>query len=74
MPFEPLVILHIALTTEVSSNVQSLLKNSSQNKEETITSNSDYTNAIFYSINSCQKGLQQVDLGIFLLIDYTVRI
>lgn len=63
MPFEPLVILHIALTTEVSSNVQSLLKSSTQLNEKPIISNADYTNAIFYSINSCQKGLQQVDLG-----------
>lgn len=57
MPYEPLVILHIALTKSVSSNIREVLKNTSASEEH------DYTNAIFYSINSCQKGLQQVDLG-----------
>lgn len=56
MPYEPLVILHIALTKTVSSNIKDVLKSHSNDK-------TDYTNAIFYSINSCQKGLQQVDLG-----------
>lgn len=57
MPYEPLVILHIALTNTVSSNIRDVIKNSSNDEDK------NYTNAIFYSINSCQKGLQQVDLG-----------
>lgn len=62
MPYEPLVILHIALTKSVSSNIQDVLKNTTcTDNDKEITKN--YTNAIFYSINSCQKGLQQVDLG-----------
>ncbi len=62
MPYEPLVILHIALTNEISSNIKSVIKS---NETEDTTKNTDaFTNAIFYSINSCQKGLQQVDLGL----------
>ena len=60
MPYEPLVILHIALTNEISSNIKQLLKSHNE-------STKNYTNAIFYSINSCQKGLQQVDLGTALI-------
>jgi malonyl-CoA decarboxylase len=64
MPYEPLVILHVALTANVSSSIDELIRDYSKFK------NNDHdlieekcTNAIFYSINSCQKGLQQVDLG-----------
>jgi malonyl-CoA decarboxylase len=74
MPNEPLVILHIALTNNVSSSIQSLIKNYSRTtiKDDSSSHSNDEielfdvgecTNAIFYSINSCQKGLQQVDLG-----------
>jgi hypothetical protein len=59
MPYEPLVILHIALTKSISSNIHDVLKSVSADNEPI----NEYTNAIFYSINSCQKGLQQVDLG-----------
>ena len=59
MPYEPLVILHIALTKSISSNIHDVLKSVSTDNELI----NEYTNAIFYSINSCQKGLQQVDLG-----------
>ncbi len=63
MPYEPLVILHIALTNEVTSNIRSLIKTDYLTNQETTEKNVQYTNAIFYSINSCHKGLQQVDLG-----------
>ncbi len=59
IPYEPLVILHIALTNEISSNIKTVLKSNSNQQVD----NSHFTNAIFYSINSCQKGLQQIDLG-----------
>jgi malonyl-CoA decarboxylase len=61
MPNEPLVILHIALTNQISSNIADLIGPKDANKKEMETN--EYTNAIFYSINLCQKGLQQVDLG-----------
>lgn len=60
MPYEPLVILHIALTKSISSNIHDVLKSSESTHSNELN---EYTNAIFYSINSCQKGLQQVDLG-----------
>jgi malonyl-CoA decarboxylase len=62
MPNEPLVILHIALTNSISSNIRSFI-HSTQRPNENKDIDPNYTNAIFYSINSCQKGLQQVDLG-----------
>jgi malonyl-CoA decarboxylase len=61
MPNEPLVILHIALTNDISSKISDLIGPKDPNKKELIIK--ECTNAIFYSINSCQKGLQQVDLG-----------
>jgi hypothetical protein len=64
MPYEPLVILHIALTNSISSNIQDLIKYSIKEPSNNAQFNKDEaTNAIFYSINSCQKGLQNVDLG-----------
>lgn len=62
MPYEPLVILHIALTNSITSNIGDLIRpiHTEQTKHFDATK---CTNAIFYSINSCQKGLQQVDLG-----------
>lgn len=65
MPYEPLVILHIALTNSVSSNIGDLIKRykSALDEENKEFNPAECTNAIFYSINSCQKGLQQVDLG-----------
>jgi malonyl-CoA decarboxylase len=67
MPNEPLVILHIALTNDISSNIKHLLDNIEENSDNVNYKNkikiNKPTNAIFYSITSCQKGLQQVDLG-----------
>lgn len=65
MPYEPLVILHIALTNRVSSSINDLIKRykTKVDDNETDFNAAKCTNAIFYSINSCQKGLQQVDLG-----------
>lgn len=68
MPFEPLVILHIALTNSISSSIEGLVRNYNKSSNESNTNQTELeaekcTNAIFYSINSCQKGLQQVELG-----------
>ena len=61
MPNEPLVILHIALTDNICSNIADLIGPKDPKKRE--LNENEYTNAIFYSITLCQKGLQQVDLG-----------
>ena len=63
MPYEPLVILHVALTKNVTSNIDELIRDKSKGIPDREHDSSEFTNAIFYSINSCQKGLQQVDLG-----------
>lgn len=67
MPYEPLVILHVALTRQVTARIGDLIIDHSQEATKSSENNQNnseaYTNAIFYSINSCQKGLQQVDLG-----------
>ena len=74
MPYEPLVILHIALTTEVTASIKSLIRANANDgttlttATETTKETGPFTNAIFYSINSCQKGLQQVDLGKFFQV------
>jgi malonyl-CoA decarboxylase len=68
MPYEPLVILHIALTSTVTASIGDLIQDNASRNNASANSAHDgekkeFTNAIFYSINSCQKGLQQVDLG-----------
>lgn len=65
IPYEPLVILHIALTESISSSIDSLVRSYNSNKNDDLENfdATKCTNAIFYSITSCQKGLQQVELG-----------
>eukprot|EP00057_Strongylocentrotus_purpuratus_P015632 XP_011670106.1 PREDICTED: malonyl-CoA decarboxylase, mitochondrial [Strongylocentrotus purpuratus] len=70
MPNEPLVILHTALTRDISASIQSIVrkqndiavgvKSGEENPEEAQA-------AIFYSITSTQKGLQGVELGNHLI-------
>ncbi|KAJ2548392.1 hypothetical protein EV175_004849 [Coemansia sp. RSA 1933] len=63
VPMEPLVFVWVALTNEISADVQSIL----QEREPTSTLGENSAKcAIFYSINS-QPGLSGVDLGNFLI-------
>ncbi|KAJ1996321.1 hypothetical protein GGI25_000385 [Coemansia spiralis] len=63
VPMEPLVFVWVALTDEITSNVQSIL----QEREPTSALGEQAAKcAIFYSINS-QPGLSGVDLGNFLI-------
>jgi len=62
MPNEPLIFVWVALTTELSDSVDTLL-DSSQTEEPTAAPNT----AIFYSISSAQRGLAGVSLGNFLI-------
>lgn len=56
--------MHIALTQSISSSIESLVRNYNHQKSEKDEFDpTKCTNAIFYSITSCQKGLQQVELG-----------
>ncbi len=62
MPDEPLIFVWVALVSELSDNVYTLLDTSqAENIQE-----SDRT-AIFYSITSTQRGLSGVSLGDFLI-------
>ncbi|XP_028930965.1 malonyl-CoA decarboxylase, mitochondrial [Ornithorhynchus anatinus] len=63
-PGEPLIVLHVALTNEISSNIQAIVKEFSS--PETEDSNKIVA-AIFYSISLTQQGLQGVELGNFLV-------
>ena len=72
MPREPIVVLHVALTNEISSSIQKILtqnqKGSSNDSSE--SSEDDEVNvstAIFYSISSTQVGLQGIELGTYLI-------
>jgi malonyl-CoA decarboxylase len=62
LPDEPLIFIEVALTRGLAAHVQPLL-----NPEETVTDPSDTDCAIFYSITNCQKGLQGVSFGNFLI-------
>ncbi|CAL8360606.1 unnamed protein product [Lota lota] len=65
MPGEPLVVLHVALTEDISNNIQSIVREFANldAKEDVNKINA----AIFYSISSTQAGLQGVELGNYLI-------
>ncbi|CAH1799819.1 unnamed protein product [Owenia fusiformis] len=69
MPLEPVVVLHTALTSDISDSIQSIVRETgSDNKTIADTEDtSKITTAVFYSITSTQKGLQGVDLGNYLI-------
>ncbi|CAN9498713.1 unnamed protein product [Ophioblennius macclurei] len=65
MPGEPLVVLHVALTEDISDNIQSIVR-----EYATLESEEDVNkinSAVFYSISSTQAGLQGVELGNYLI-------
>ncbi|XP_047209542.1 malonyl-CoA decarboxylase, mitochondrial [Girardinichthys multiradiatus] len=65
MPGEPLVVLHVALTEDISDNIQSIVREfTTLDAEEDINK---INSAIFYSISSTQAGLQGVELGNYLI-------
>lgn len=63
-PGEPLVVLHLALTSEISSNIQAIVKEHPPSETE---EKNKIAAAIFYSISLTQQGLQGVELGTFLI-------
>ncbi|CAG8520834.1 7410_t:CDS:10 [Funneliformis mosseae] len=64
MRHEPLVFIQVALTKEVSDNVQAILED--PNPTKSIPTIEDIHCAIFYSITS-QPGLSGIELGNFLI-------
>ena len=57
-----LIFIEVALTSEMSTNVQDIILSDRQTKPI-----ESYQAAIFYSINNCQKGLRGISFGNFLI-------
>jgi malonyl-CoA decarboxylase len=59
---EPLIFVEVALTDGIPSSVDSLLSDT-----RAILPQERMTTAVFYSISNCQKGLERVAFGNFLI-------
>ncbi|XP_050834713.1 malonyl-CoA decarboxylase, mitochondrial isoform X1 [Serinus canaria] len=64
IPGEPLIVLHVALTSDISSSIQAIVKEVPPPETE---DTEKITTAIFYSISLTQQGLQGVELGTHLI-------
>jgi len=62
MPDEPLIFVEVALTSELPGSIDSLL---SEGRE--IIPETEATTAVFYSISNCQRGLDGISFGNFLI-------
>lgn len=62
MPDEPLIFVEIALTNEIARSIQNVL---AEGRDEIAAE--EASAAVFYSISNCQKGLQGVSFGNFLI-------
>ncbi|RZF37910.1 hypothetical protein LSTR_LSTR005410 [Laodelphax striatellus] len=76
MPDEPLVVLHTALSDEISASTREIVAAHSRMSvdiqmvsvtADTVEDPSCVKAAIFYSITSTQKGLQGIELGNYLI-------
>ncbi|PWT80600.1 MAG: hypothetical protein C5B57_11985 [Blastocatellia bacterium] len=62
LPDEPLIFIEVALTTEMSAQVQPLI-----DADSPVADPAQARAAIFYSITNCQEGLRGVWFGNFLI-------
>ena len=62
---EPLIFVEVALTSDIPDSIQELL--AAQEEPESEMGHDAPTTAVFYSISNCQKGLQGVSFGNFLI-------
>ena len=62
MPHEPLIFVHVALTTGISDNIQEILDENSP-----VTDIVETDTAVFYSISNAQRGLAGISFGNFLI-------
>jgi malonyl-CoA decarboxylase len=62
---EPLIFVEVALTREIPSSIQELL--SAETEEGSGGKSNAPSTAVFYSISNCQKGLQGISFGNFLI-------
>lgn len=75
MPREPIVVLHTALTNDISKTIQSIVAHPRMHSEADAFANATpmgedpqkITTAIFYSITTSQKGLSGIELGNYLI-------
>lgn len=68
VPLEPVILLHVALTKEISNNIQDILEYKATTIDsQTTEKQNEFSCAIFYSITSTQKGLQGIELGAYLI-------
>ncbi|XP_065314512.1 malonyl-CoA decarboxylase, mitochondrial-like isoform X2 [Gordionus sp. m RMFG-2023] len=73
MPGEPIVVLHTALTNTICNNIQEIVFQpkfrslQTDNLSQKLEASNEINAAIFYSITSTQKGLQNVELGNHLI-------
>ena len=61
MPDEPLIFVEVALTEGIADNIQALLAPHGEPEAD------DADTAIFYSISNCQRGLDGIGFGGFLI-------
>ena len=62
MPDEPLIFVEVALTNGIATSIQTVLA-----EERDGIAAEEASAAVFYSISNCQKGLQGVSFGNFLI-------
>ena len=62
MQDEPIIFVEVALTSEIPSNIQSVLQ-----QDRSILEPEVAKVAVFYSISNCQKGLNGISFGNFLI-------
>jgi len=62
MPHEPLIFVHVALTSGIAGNIQAILDEDAPHQDI-----NEADTAIFYSISSAQKGLVGISFGNFLI-------
>jgi len=62
MPDEPLIFVEVALTTDTPDTIRSVLAG-----ERDIIDEHSANTAVFYSISNCQRGLEGISFGNFLI-------
>ncbi len=62
MQDEPIIFVEVALTKEIPSNIQNVLQ-----KDRDFVEPEEAKVAVFYSISNCQKGLNGISFGNFLI-------
>lgn len=62
MPDEPLIFVEVALTGELPGSIRALLA-----EDREMIPDTEATTAVFYSISNCQRGLDGISFGNFLI-------